>query len=230
MRQAYKVWIAVAAAVFCVVALADLGGGSESRPVASRGAPPTTTSARPSTTAPTSAVVAPSSATPVATVASAVDGDTLLVGGQQVRVLGLDACPAATSGGRAAVATAQGLVTGRPAVLGVEPGVDRDGSGRLLRYVEVDGADLATTMVAYPHSGVAAGDGAAADYVGELRASDPNGRTCSAPTTPTPTPTTTSAPGYDDDGDVDVDLPSPGDQGLPDGALSGGYCARKWRC
>lgn len=28
----------------------------------------------------------------------------------------------------------------------------------------------------------------------------------------------------------DVNWPSPGDQGLPDGALTGGYCARKWWC
>ncbi|HVL84323.1 MAG TPA: hypothetical protein VM367_08595 [Pseudonocardia sp.] len=32
------------------------------------------------------------------------------------------------------------------------------------------------------------------------------------------------------DEDVEFDGPTPGDQGLPDGTLTGGYCARKWWC
>ena len=114
MRQAYKVWIAVAAAVFCVVALVDLSSGTTSRPVAASSAAPTTTVTTPSTTYPTTTVAKPSTTTPVST------------------------------------------------------------------------------------------------------------------TTPTTTSTTTlRSPSYDDG---DIDGPSPGDQGLPDGALTGGYCAHKWWC
>jgi hypothetical protein len=36
-----------------------------------------------------------------------------------------------------------------------------------------------------------------------------------------------SSRGPDDDGG-DINWPSAGDQGLPDGFLTGGYCIRKW--
>lgn len=225
MRQAHKVWIGIAAGLFCLVACEDLvGGGSSSTPVAASSAPPTT-SVAPLVVAPTTTAAPSITAAPSMTVSTVIDGDTLVVEGEEVRVLGIDACEKSTSGGRQATSTAQSLLAGRPVVLRVEPGVDRDRYDRLLRYVEVGGTDFGRSMVTYNHTGVYAGkNDASTSYVSGLRAADPNGRACSTPTSTSPTPS------YDDDSDLDVDLPSPGDQGLPDGTLTGGYCAKKWWC
>lgn len=48
-------------------------------------------------------------------------------------------------------------------------------------------------------------------------------------TTPPPTTTTTSEPPPASDTDVDVHVDTD-HHNLPDGALTGGYCRRKWWC
>ncbi|MEJ2871673.1 PASTA domain-containing protein [Actinomycetospora sp. OC33-EN08] len=48
-------------------------------------------------------------------------------------------------------------------------------------------------------------------------------------TTPPPSSTTTTPPPPASDTDVDIDVDTD-DHNLPDGALTGGYCRRKWWC
>jgi hypothetical protein len=111
-------------------------------------------------------------------------------------------------------------------VLRSEPGVDRDTYGRELRYVAMtpSGSDFGDLMVGYDHTAVDTGkQDANPAYLAKLRADDTDGRTCSAPSAPTSSRRSSSDGGS-------INWPSPGDQGLPDGALTGGYCARKWWC
>ena len=76
------------------------------------------------------------------------------------------------------------------------------------------------TMVAQTHTGVDEGDSDASERrIADLRAQDDTGRDCSEPDY---APSTSQY-------DVDVEL-GDDDDGLPDGALTGGYCARKWWC
>lgn len=113
-------------------------------------------------------------------VARVVDGDTLLLGdGQRVRLLGVDACEASTPQGVAATAATEGFLGGGAVELGVEPGVDRDRYGRLLRYVSVPGrGDLGEFLVAFPHTGVYQGrNDASPAYRARLEARD-DGRDC----------------------------------------------------
>jgi endonuclease YncB( thermonuclease family) len=150
-----------------------------------------------------------------------IDGDTFeIAGGQRVRVLGIDSCEIGTYGGTQAKQSAEIALDGESVVLEQEPGVDRDRYGRLLRYVSTgDGSDFGETMVVATHTGAARGDSDASDArLADLRQRDDGGRDCSEPE---PTPATTS---YDVDVDVDDDV------NHPDGALTGGYCARKWWC
>ncbi|MFC5061643.1 thermonuclease family protein [Actinomycetospora atypica] len=220
MRTAHKVWSGIAAGVFCLVAISDLS----SSPTTAASAPAAATAPAPASSAPTS-VAAPAptrAAAPTVTVTEVIDGDTLLVGGRRIGVLGIDSCPASTYGGKQATSLAESLVEGRDVTLRAEPGVEKDRAGRLLRYVDLPyGSDFGGSMVAYDHTG-AVENGADPSYLAGLRDADPNGRTCSQPAP------TSSSGNYDDDGSID--LPTPGDQGLPDGALTGGYCKRKWWC
>ena len=189
------------------------------------------------TSAPTAApVAAPASSSPyVAPVAApttsaapagvavtrVIDGDTFeIAGGQRVRVLGIDSCEIGTYGGTQAKQSAEIALDGESVVLEQEPGVDRDRYGRLLRYVSTGyGSDFGESMVVQTHTGAARGDSDASDArLAELRERDSGGRDCSEPDD---TPSTTE---YDVDVDVDDDV------NLPDGALTGGYCARKWWC
>ena len=113
-------------------------------------------------------------------VARVVDGDTLLLGdGQRVRLLGVDACESYTPQGAAATAATEGFLGGSGVELGVEPGVDRDRHGRLLRYVSVPGrGDLGEFLVAFPHTGVYQGrNDASPAYRARLEARD-DGRDC----------------------------------------------------
>lgn len=113
-------------------------------------------------------------------VARVLDGDTLLLGdGQRVRLLGVDACEASTPQGVAATAATEGFLGGGAVELGVEPGVDRDRYGRLLRYVSVPGrGDLGEFLVAFPHTGVYQGrNDASPAYRARLEARD-DGRDC----------------------------------------------------
>jgi endonuclease YncB( thermonuclease family) len=168
---------------------------------------------------------APAATGETVTVTRVIDGDTFVAGGAKVRVLGIDSCEAGTSGGEQATGTARTMLDGQQVTLRSEPGVDKDKYGRELRYVDLPGGtDFGDLMVGYDHTGVYQGrNDASPEYAAKLRADDADGRTCSAPVT-----TTSSSSGSGDGGSVD--WPSPGDQGLPDGALTGGYCARKWWC
>ncbi len=84
-------------------------------------------------------------------------------------------------------------------------------------------------MVKYDHTGVHQGtDDAGPAYLQRLYAADlecamnpPSGRECADPYPPV------SSSG---DGDADVYVDDDDDDGLPDGALTGGYCARRWWC
>ncbi|MHC1563655.1 thermonuclease family protein [Actinomycetospora sp. C-140] len=152
-----------------------------------------------------------------------IDGDTLEVsGGRRVRLLGIDACEMSTRGGREAKDQLEGFLADGQVRLIADGARDRDGSGRLLRRVETTGStDLGELMVVYPTVGVYQGrNDASPAYMSQLRAADYGERDCSG------TPAVAES---GSGGDVDVDL-GDGDSGLPDGALTGGYCARKWWC
>jgi endonuclease YncB( thermonuclease family) len=207
------------AGVFAFAVLVAMVGDGE------RGAPtpPTTTST--ATAAPVSGPVVE-----LVEVARVIDGDTFeLSDGRTVRVLGIDSCEMKapeTYGGEQAKRTAEGQLMNRfiDVTLTAEPGVDTDRYGRLLRYVQVDGRDFGTGMVKYDHTGVYQGENDASDeYIAQLYANDteysanpPSGRECADPYPP-------STGG----GGGDVDVP---DLNGRDGALTGGYCGRKWWC
>lgn len=113
-------------------------------------------------------------------VARVVDGDTLQLGdGQRVRLLGVDACETSTPQGSVATEATEAFLDGGAVELGVEPGVDRDRFGRLLRYVSVPGrGDLGAFLVGFPHTGVYRGhNDASPAYRARLEARD-DGRDC----------------------------------------------------
>jgi endonuclease YncB( thermonuclease family) len=165
--------------VFCLVAITDLSGGtSRLLPAASTtAAPPPSTTAPPVVTIATAAERPGSAAVVTGPVTEVVDGDTLEVAGERVRVLGIDACELGTTAGTTARNRAVALIGGRTVALRREPGVDRDRSGRALRYVEIGGRDFGLAMVDHPDTGVSAGDVDPA-YLAQLRAADADGRTC----------------------------------------------------
>lgn len=223
MRTAYKVWSGIAAGVFCLVAIGDLSNDGRTGTTAAPAAvsAPVAAPAPPTAVAPVT-VPAPEPAADTVTVTDVVDGESFVAGGQRIRILGIDACDASTYGGRQATSTAETFLEGQQVTLRTEPGVEKDRNGRLLRYVDTGSGDYGTLAVTYDHTETDDASRADPTYLDELRSADPNGRTCSAPETTSST--------SDDDVDVDVDLPRRGDNGLPDGALTGGYCAKKWWC
>jgi hypothetical protein len=87
--------------------------------------------------------------------------------------------------------------------------------------------DFGESMVKYDHTGVYQGDNdASASYLERLYAADlefamnpPAGRECSDPYAEYRDDPGSENVGGDDD-----------DDGMRDGALTGGYCARKWWC
>ncbi|MEJ2869670.1 hypothetical protein WCD74_17990 [Actinomycetospora sp. OC33-EN08] len=226
MRTAYKVWSGIAAGVFCLVAIGDLsdnGSSTTTAPaaVSAAAAPATYVPAAPAAPAPVAPVEPAGDAV---TVTDVIDGETVVADGQKIRVLGIDACDVSTYGGKQAKQTAETFLEGQQVTLRTEPGVEKDRNGRLLRYVDMSSGDYGTLAVVYDHTGVDSSSQADPTYLSELRSADPNGRTCSAP------PSSNSSSSSDDDDDVYVPLPRRGDNGLPDGALTGGYCAKKWWC
>jgi endonuclease YncB( thermonuclease family) len=237
VRTACKVWSGIAAGIFCLVAITDLSGHHASPTAA---APVVSSAASPAAVAPSAAPVAePAIAAPTAPeigepasggqtviVSRVIDGDTFVAGGQKVRVLGIDSCESNTAGGKRATEMARTMLDGQQVVLRAEPDVDRDRYGRELRYVEMPSSgDFGDYMVGFDHTAVYAGKADASPaYVAKLRSDDADGRTCSGPSSAP----TTSSRGSSHGGSIN--WPSPGDQGLPDGALTGGYCARKWWC
>ena len=235
MRQAYKVWLGIAAAVFVVVAATDISSAAHPTPSAASSRAPVITSST-SPTSPTTSTTTPSpvpttasgaaaAAGEAVTVTDVIDGDTIEVSGdRRVRLLGIDACEMGTRGGREAKDLLEGFLSDGQVRLIADGARDRDGSGRLLRRVEtMTSTDLGALMVVYPAVGVSQGrNDATPAYTSQLRAADYGERDCTGTTSP-------SGSGSGGDVDVDVDL-GDGDSGLPDGALTGGYCARKWWC
>ncbi|WP_328302962.1 thermonuclease family protein [Actinomycetospora sp. NBC_00405] len=210
MRTAHKVWSGIAAGVFGLVAVTDLAGSSvpPAGTVASSSTLPASSGAASPGAMP---AVAPAVAGPAAMSASVIDvidGDTFrLASGDEVRVLGIDSCEAATPGGRRATAAARTRLLSAPVTLTAEPGVDRDRYGRMLRYVGAGGADFASSMVTQDHTAIyTRGRNDASTAVrSTLRRLDTDGRSCgtalsTAPTTPRTT-TATRTP------DADVDRP-----------------------
>jgi endonuclease YncB( thermonuclease family) len=116
------------------------------------------------------------------TVERVVDADTfVIIGGDRVRVLGIDACEARDPGGSAASAVARDLLTGQMVTLHAQPGApDRDRFGRLLRYVQLpDGRDLGEVLVPRRDVGIYRDGGdASPEYVARLRAVDDPPRVC----------------------------------------------------
>ncbi|GAA4875469.1 thermonuclease family protein [Actinomycetospora straminea] len=230
MRQAH-VWLGIAAGVVVLVAAVDLASGTSTpTPASSSSVTATTTTTTTTTTTqpPTSTAAPITSSTPAgdtATVIDVVDGDTIEVaGGERVRLLGIDACEMGTRGGREAKDLLEGFVSSGQVRLIADGARDRDGNGRLLRRVETSpgGSDLGELLIIYPTVGVYEGrNDATPEYLAGLRASDQGERRCAG------TPTTTSSSSGSDD---EVEIEDDDDRGLPDGALTGGYCARKWWC
>ena len=161
MRTAHKVWSGIAAGVFGLVAVTDLAGSSvpPAGTVASSSTLPASSGATSPGAIPAAAPsVAPAVAGPAAVSASVIDvidGDTFrLASGDEVRVLGIDSCEAATPGGGRATAAARARLLSAPVTLTAEPGVDRDRYGRMLRYVGVGGTDFASSMVTQDHTAI----------------------------------------------------------------------------
>lgn len=135
-----------------------------------------------------------------------IDGDTfVMAGGERVRVLGIDSCEAGSRGGDSATVAAETLLDGKSVTLRQEGSADRDGFGRLLRYVQLeDGRDFGSVMIVSSHTSVYEGGDASAGYMADLRARD-SGRACGGSETtssrpappPAPAPRTTSAPTAD---------------------------------
>lgn len=191
---------------------------------ATRAAPPSTASAAGTVT--TTSVRAGEQVT----VAEVVDGDTFTVSdGRTVRVLGIDSCELGTVQGDSAKLSAESDLKYSPVTLTAEPGVDTDQYGRHLRYVQAGygNEDFGLEMVQWDHTGVHQGDNdASPEYIRQLYAKDltyatspPSGRECGG----------SSAP-VSSGSDVDVYVDTDDDVNMPDGALTGGYCARKWWC
>ncbi|MFP5021864.1 thermonuclease family protein [Pseudonocardia phyllosphaerae] len=246
MRTAYKVWIGVAAATFCLVAVTDLTGPHPSAASSTAPAPaaPVVPAAPPAPVAPAAAVpaaVEPAAvepavpATELVTVTGVVDGDTLTVSGNRtVELLDLDACPVSTKGGREAKENlAVYAAPGQEVELVADGTRDTDSRGRLLRraqrpttYPSPDMPylnDIGTSVVSDAAVGVlpAAENDASPEYRDELEDHDYGTRDCSG-TPEVPTSTGGDSYSYDSDDHHHVNL--------PDGALTGGYCAKKWWC
>jgi hypothetical protein len=184
----------------------------------------------------------------VVTVRAVVDADTLaLTDGRTVRLLAVDAPVLDNCAGDESAAFTRSKVDGKTIKLIAEPGTDRDENGNLWRYVAYSesnhsrtglpvfahdlGHDLVLEGWAKPSSG-----GENAEYMSRLTsAADiaayrPEGMyapPCGKP----------KVYGDDDgngvaDSEEDVDVPNGNapNVNLPDGALTGGYCARKWWC
>lgn len=221
MRTAYKVWSGIAAGVFVIVALTDLSASSTDQDVVPAAAAPVEAAAAPAEVVAETPVASPVPAAGEAVVVtSVVDGDTVEVdGGRLVQVLAVDACEVGTDGGDRATESLRLLVEGEPVTLDRAPGVETDRNGHELRYVTFLGGDLGERLAPSDHTTPYDGHGAPQTYVDGLRALDFGDQVCTDPVYDSP-----------DDVDADIDWPSPGDQGLPDGALTGGYCAKKWWC
>ncbi|MFC5064442.1 excalibur calcium-binding domain-containing protein [Actinomycetospora atypica] len=211
--MAHKVWSGIAAGVFCLVAGVDLATPATTVPTA----PAASSYASTSPYAPAAGVGvggADTTSTQQVSVLEVIDGDSFRTAdGLEVRVLGIDACEAATAGGRRATDAARSMLVGATVVLEREPGVEDDRYGRALRYVTADGRDFGEAAVVADHTAIYT-DGrndASPTRQATLRALDTNGRTCAAlPTSRRPVPVP--------DPDPDVDRPATRLPAVPDPA------------
>ena len=216
MRVAHKVWSGIAAGVFCLVAGVDLATPATTVPTA----PAASSYAATAPDVPAVAAESGGSGTDAAqevSVLEVIDGDSFRTAdGLEVRVLGIDACEAATAGGRRATEAARSMLVGATVVLEREPGVEDDRYGRALRYVRADGRDFGEAAVVADHTAIYT-DGrndASLTRQAVLRGLDTNGRTCAAPPTsrrPVPVP------------DPDVDRPATRLPAAPAPAPSSAY-------
>lgn len=178
------------------------------------------------------------------TVVGVLDGNTLKLDDDRVvRLLGVQVPDADACAGPGATEFTRALVEGKQVKLHTEPGVEGDDAGRLLRYVQFAESNDSDGLPMYSHDlgnavvlngwGKPSGNQANATYLKGLASAagiaeyQPEG--IYAP--PCGSPLVFG----DDDGDGTadwdeqdyVDTPN---VDLPDGALTGGYCARKWWC
>ena len=175
-----------------------------------------------------------------------VDADTLeLVDGRTVRLLAIDAPTLSQCGGANAAEFARQKVGGK-IKLHQEPGNETDENGNLWRYVAYsDSSDRRTGLPVYANdlgnALVTAGwaklrsGGENADYARLLgyaadaasyQSAGLYAPPCGKPRVPGDYDGNGVAD-YEEDVDVDVDAPN---VNMPDGALTGGFCARKWWC
>jgi endonuclease YncB( thermonuclease family) len=183
----------------------------------------------------------------VVTVRHVVNGDTFdLTDGRTVGLLGVDAPQPEDCSGPGATKYLRSLIEGQDVKLLEEPGVGQDEHGRWLRYVQTAGHvderrglpvfsdDVGHTMVlagwALPY-----GDAANFDYaeriesakgIAEYRPEGIYADPCGKPKVYGDDDGNGVAD-WEDDVDIDVDGDIPD---LPDGTLTGGFCARKWWC
>lgn len=177
-------------------------------------------------------------------VARVLDGNTMeLVDGRAVRLLGVQVPDADACAGPGSTEFTRGLVEGVQVKLHTEPGVESDETGRLLRYVQYSESTDRDGLPMYAHDlghqivlygwGKPTDDQANATYdesiasaagIAEYQAEGIYAPPCGNP----------KVYGDDDgngvadwDEEVYVDAPS---GNLPDGALTGGFCARKRWC
>lgn len=214
MRVAHKVWSGIAAGVFCLVAGVDLATPATTVPTAPAASSYAATA--PDVPAAAGGVTgSDTTATQEVSVLEVIDGDSFRTAdGLEVRVLGIDACEAATAGGRRATDAARSMLVGATVVLEREPGVEDDRYGRALRYVSADGRDFGEAAVVADHTAIYT-DGrndASSTRQAVLRGLDTNGRTCAAPPAPSRRPVPVPDP------DPDVDRPATRLPAVPDPA------------
>ncbi|MBB5156074.1 thermonuclease family protein [Saccharopolyspora phatthalungensis] len=166
-----------------------------------------------------------------------IDGDTVeLADGRRIGLLGVDAPAAETCAGPGATEFTRSKVQGQTVKLHREPGVITDQDGRTLGYLQYGAPNYANDLgddLVMEGWAKTADNGANPAYmdnvkssadIAEFRSRENHGEPCGEPKV------------YGDDNgggtpdykvDVDVDAPH---VNLPDGALTGGFCARKWWC
>ncbi len=139
----------------CADVTSDAGGArfAETSPTAittTREASPRPSSTEPGPSAEPSPGATPSAdpLTTTGTVTEVVDGDTITVDGQSVRLIGMDSHESGQCGYDEATAAMAAVVAGKVVTLTAVAGRDdRDRYGRLLRYVDVGGVDAGLHVI-----------------------------------------------------------------------------------
>lgn len=168
-------------------------------------------------------------------VASVDDGDAVkLADGRAIQLLGIDAPELDACGGPEAAQQLSSKVIDKPVLLHREPGRDLDRDGRLLgylqsgeRYVHTDiGNGLVEDGWATPYEPYAG----STKYMSALQANYKTAKQLHQGQFGPPCGPPYASIGGSGSGSGGVDLDYHHDRGLPDGALTGDYCARKWWC